>query len=254
VEKILTENGKAVGIKLASGTEVKSDYIISAADGHATIFEMLEGKFVNSTINQYYRMPLFKPLVYIGLGVNRTFQDVAQLVAGMSIQLDKPITVANQEIRRLGVRIFNYDTSLAAPGRTTLVVMFESDFSYWAELRQNPSAYNAEKERIAVAVVSALNKRFPGLAKQVEMWDVSTPVTFYRYTGNWQGSYEGFLITPTNMMLQMRKTLPGLDNFYMAGHWVQPGGGLPSALAAGCHVVQLLCHKDKRKYTAAIAK
>ena len=252
VEKILTEGGKANGVKLTNGSEFKADYVISAADGHSTIYEMLEGKYTDSTIDDYYKMPLFQPLVYIGLGVNRSFSDMPQLISGMVFHLDKPITIANKENNYLGVHAFNYDPSFAPSGKTSLVVSFDTAFNYWAELSQNPAAYKAEKEKIAVAVVSALNKRFPGLAKEVEMWDVATPVTFYQYTGNWQGSYEGFLITPKNMMLQMKKTLPGLENFYMAGQWVQPGGGLPSALMTGCHVIQLLCKKDKKKYTTKI--
>jgi len=31
----------------------------------------------------------------------------------------------------------------------------------------------------------------------------------------------------------MQKTLPGLANFYLAGHWVEPGGGLPAAAMSG---------------------
>jgi phytoene dehydrogenase-like protein len=252
VEKILVENGKAVGIKTTNGNEHKADYVISAADGHSTIYEMLEGKHADSTVDGYYKMPLFPPLVYVGLGVNRSFSDTAQLISGMVFPLDKPITIANHDNLYLGVHAFNYDPSFAPAGKTTLIVSFETNFDYWAELGENAAAYKAEKERIAVAVVTALNKRFPGLAKQVEMWDVSTPLTFYRYTGNWQGSFEGFLITPQNMTLQMKKTLPGLENFYMAGQWVQPGGGLPSALMTGCHVIQILCKKDKKRFSAQI--
>jgi phytoene dehydrogenase-like protein len=43
VEKILTENGKAAGIRLVDGTEHRGDVAVSAADGHATIFDMLDG-------------------------------------------------------------------------------------------------------------------------------------------------------------------------------------------------------------------
>jgi phytoene dehydrogenase-like protein len=249
VEKILTENGQASGIKLANGNEHKAEYVISAADGHSTIYEMLEGKFTDSTIDDYYKMPIFQPLVYVSLGVNRSFPDVPQLISGMVFPLDKPIEIGSQSNKYLVVRIFNFDSSFAPAGKTTLIVSFESTFDYWVQLCQNPAAYRESKEKIAVAVVSALNKRFSGLAKQVEMWDVATPVTFYQYTGNWQGSFEGFLITPQNMMLQMKKTLPGLENFYMAGQWVQPGGGLPTALMSGCHVVQLICKKDRKKFT-----
>jgi phytoene dehydrogenase-like protein len=193
-------------------------------------------------------MPIFQPLVFVGLGVKRVFTDIPQMVSGLIIQLEKPIMVGNKEHKSLGVKIYNFDPSFAPEGRTTLEVMFESDFSYWQELSQDHACYKAEKEKIAVAVVSALNKRFPGLSNQIEMWDVATPTTFYRYTGNWQGSFEGFLMTPENMNLRMKKTLPGLDNFYMVGQWVMPGGGLPSGLMSGNHVVQVLCKRDKRKF------
>jgi phytoene dehydrogenase-like protein len=53
VDKIIVENGKAVGIKLADGTEHRSDIVISAANGHATIFDMLDGKFINDKIRGY---------------------------------------------------------------------------------------------------------------------------------------------------------------------------------------------------------
>ena len=209
---------------------------------------MLEGKFIDETVEKYYKMPIFKPLVLIGLGVKRTFSDLPQIVSSLIIPLEKSITVGNKEHNHINMRIYNFDPSFAPEGKTTLEVMFESDFVYWQELSQDTARYKAEKEKIATAVVSALNKRFPGFSKLLEMWDVATPVTFYRYTGNWQGSYEGFLLTPENMMLQMKKTLPGLDNFYMAGQWVMPGGGLPSGLISGNHVIQILCKRDKRKF------
>ena len=44
VDKILVENDKSVGIKLADGTEHRADCVVSAADGRTTIFSMLEEK------------------------------------------------------------------------------------------------------------------------------------------------------------------------------------------------------------------
>jgi len=55
VEKILVENGRAVGIRLVDGTEHRADWIVSAADGHTTIFDMLDGKYVDDTIRGYYQ-------------------------------------------------------------------------------------------------------------------------------------------------------------------------------------------------------
>jgi phytoene dehydrogenase-like protein len=97
-------------------------------------------------------------------------------------------------------------------------------------------------------VVNQLDQRFPGLAKQVEMRDVATPLTWVRYTGNWRGSYEGWLPKKWNFMTRMSKTLPGLANFYMAGQWVEPGGGMPTAVMSGRNVMQIICKKDKRPF------
>ena len=82
------------------------------------------------------------------------------------------------------------------------------------------------------------------------MTDVATPYTTWRYTGNRQGSYEGWLPTTENIMTVMERSLPGLADFYMAGQWVIPGGGVPPALYSGRHVAQILCKRDGREFVA----
>jgi phytoene dehydrogenase-like protein len=49
-------------------------------------------------------------------------------------------------------------------------------------------------------------------------------------------------------MKHLKKTLPGLNNFYMIGQWVEPGGGLPTALMSGRNVSQIICKKDKKEF------
>ncbi len=61
-------------------------------------------------------------------------------------------------------------------------------------------------------------------------------MTFERYTGNWQGTFLGWLITTKTLRMRMSKTLPGLKNFYMAGQWVEPGGSVPTATMSGRNV------------------
>lgn len=48
---------------------------------------------------------------------------------------------------------------------------------------------------MANKVITLLDKRFPGLATKVEVCDMVTPITWERYTDNWRGSYEGWLIS-----------------------------------------------------------
>jgi len=253
VTQILVENDRAVGVKLEDGSEHRADYVVSAADGHFTIFDLLGGRYVDDKVRGYYdKMPIFPPLIYIGLGVNRSFDDVPQIISGLSLGLEKPVTIAGEERNRLDVRIHNFDPTLAPAGKTLLTIMIESNYPYWKTLREDMTRYKEEKKQIADTVVGLLEKRFPGLSAQVEMRDVATPVTFHRYTGNWQGSFEGWLMTPGTVTLNMRKTLPGLDCFYMVGQWVQPGGGLPSGAMTGRHITQMLCKRDRKRFATTI--
>jgi phytoene dehydrogenase-like protein len=252
VDKIIVEDDKAVGIKLSDGTEHRADWVVSAADGRTTIFDMLEGKYVDDTIKNRYDNPnLFSPLVYIGLGVADRFDEISPSVASLSFPLDTPVTVAGKEHDRLYVLNYSYDPALAPEGKTVLKVQFDTDYDYWEKLHEDPERYKAEKERIADDVIAALDKRFPGLASKVEMRDVATPVTWVRYTGNWRGSYEGWMFSGETFTSSMRKTLPGLENFYMAGQWVNPGGGMPTAAMSGNHTIQLICNKDGKKFVTS---
>ncbi len=247
VVEILVERDRAVGVRLADGTRHHGDIAISAADGHATIFNLLGGKHLNSKIRGYYdNLPIFPPLVHVALGVNRSFEGMP---ASVIYALDEPVTIAGQEQDHLGVEIGNFDPTWALPGKTVLKVMFTADYTYWKSLRQNPERYKEEKERIADQVIALLDQRYPGLANQVEMRDVATPVTWERYTGNWQGSMEGWMITKKTLPpFRMSKTLPGLKSFYMVGQWVEPGGGVPTAALSGRNVMQIICKRDRRTF------
>ena len=253
VSRILVENDQAVGVRLTDGTEHRADIVISAADGHATIFDMLEGKYIDDKIQGYYdELPLFPPLVHVALGVARAFDDVPYSIEGTSFPLDEPVTIAGRELTRLPVQIYNFDPTLAPEGKTVLRVMLTTDYAYWKKLREDPERYKAEKKQIADTVIAQLDRRYPGLADQVEMVNVATPTTFERYTGNWQGNHQGWLPTTEYFNLRMSKTLPGLENFYMAGQWVEPGGGLPLAGVSGRYVTQIICKKDKRPFVTTV--
>jgi phytoene dehydrogenase-like protein len=256
VEKILVEADRAVGVRLVDGSEQRAGRVISAADGHATIFKMLEGKYVDEKVKEpYEKWPIFPPLIFVGLGVNRSFENEPKTVSGIGFMLHQPVEIAGEMRDFLPLHLFNHDPSLAPEGKTSMVVMLNSNHAYWKELASDRASYEEKKGQIARTIVSLLEQRFPGIGEQVEMVDVATPLTFERYTGNWQGSFEGWLITPQNagtIMKPMSQTLPGLKNFYLCGQWVEPGGGLPTGVMSGRRLLQALCKEDGNKFKAKI--
>jgi len=256
VERIIVENNRAVGIKLADGSEYRAYRVISAADGYNTIFQMLEGKYADDKIREpYEKWPIFQPLIFVSIGVNRSFADEPISVSGFSYPLKEPIEIGDMVRERIWIHPYNHDSSLAPEGKTSIIVMLESRYDYWDKLAGDETAYKAKKEEIANTIVDILDQRYPGISSQVEVVDVATPITFKRYTGNWQGSFEGWLITPDNsnvMMKPMSQTLPGLTNFYMCGQWVEPGGGLPTGIMSGRRLVKALCKEDRKKFRTTV--
>ncbi len=234
VARILTTDGRAMGIRLVDGTEFSAARVISAADGHATLFDMLDGKYLDpKTREPYEKWPLFHSLLFISLGVNRKFDEIPISVSGITFPLKEPVMLGDKMRDRLPVHIFNQDPTMAPEGRTAITVMLESDYDYWKKLADDRSLYMQKKDETAAIIIKLLEQRFPGIGSQVEVTDVATPLTFERYTGNWKGSFEGWLITPDNaytMTRPMSQSLPGLKNFYMCGQWVEPGGGLPTSI------------------------
>jgi len=253
VAKILVEANRAVGIKLENGAEHRANCVVSAADGHTTIFKMLEGRFLNRKIRgRYEENPIFPPLIYISLGLKKTFDLGLGSSTGVSFPVEDPPVIAGERMTRLGFRIHNFDSSAAPFGKTLVKILLPSNMAYWEPLGRDERRYRAEKEHIVDQVVARMDKRFPGIADLIEMRDMATPLTYVRYTGNWQGSHQGWMITPKTGLIRIKNRLPHLKNFFMAGQWAFAGGGVPSAALSARHVVQLLCKQAGRPFVATV--
>ncbi len=251
VDKVLVEHNQAVGVLLADGTEHRADYVISAADYYSTIYQLLQGRFVNSKIQaRFDNWPPLDPLLQVSFGVKWEFPDDPWIVL---FHLQEPIEIGSRAVKSLVMRICNYSQTFAPKGHTLIQPMLETDWDYWVKLREDKAQYKAEKQRIADECLQRLERHYPGLNGQVEMTDVATPHTYWRYTRNHQGSYMGWSPTPKLLTQLIERTLPGLSHFYLAGQWVTPGGSVPASMMTGRHAIQIICQREKQEFTTTQA-
>lgn len=251
VTGIRVENGRATGVQCEDGTFLPAATVISCADGFTTIFKMLDGRYVDKKIRYLYEnCKTFPAIIQVSLGIKKVFPSLPHT---LNFQLVQPLRVDDQiQHERLEVETFNSDSGLCPEGTTVMTVRLPTSYDFWAQLKKtDPIRYRAEKKNVIREIIGILDKRFPGLAENVDRSDIATPATFVRYTGNWQGSYEGWLPTPRILGRRIPYTLPGLKNFYMAGHWVVAGGGLPSAALSGRYVAQMICAQKQKVFKAA---
>jgi phytoene dehydrogenase-like protein len=251
VKEIIVKDNVAIGVRTEDCTEHFADYVISAADGHSTIVNMLHEKYSNKLIKSYYgSFPKTQPFgLEIWYGVNRSFSNEPH---AMVLFLSQSITIENKERDRLDIEILNFDHSLAPQGKTVIKVNFDSEYDYWKELSSNQEKYKTKKQLVADLVAEKLDKRFPGFTKQVEAVDVVTPVS----VEHWTGGYRGFAQPwppPAELAKEINKhgvskTLPGLQNFYMVGQWAGGTFGISTVCLMARNLIREICKKDHRKF------
>jgi phytoene dehydrogenase-like protein len=248
VVEVLVENDRAVGVRLEDGTVIRSDLVLSAADGYSTIFQWLPEKYADPRIQElYHDLKPFPPLVFVSMGVDGDYSKEPWTI---SFPLKKPIKVGEKDVTRLLVRNHARDPAMAPRGKSVFTTPIETDYAFWEKILYHSERYREEKDRICKEVPAALDEIYPGILDRVEVTDVATPHTFIRYTGNWKGSYEGWLMTKKTMSLRFPQKLQGLAGFYMAGQWVAPGGGLPGATTSARSAIRLLCKDEKRSFVS----
>jgi len=246
VKTIIVEEGVAKGIVLDNGEKIFADYVISTVDGHHTIYDLLGGRFINDEIHhRYQNLKTVPPLFVATFGVTREFLEEPWLII---TNLEEPLVLGNCTIKEITYRIFNYSNKFAPAGKTVVQVMIEANWDFWEKLHNNETQYKKEKEAIVEKILSEMEEIFPHISQSVEMTDIVTPYTYFRYTRSHKGSIMGFMPEASTMMDIWDKSLPGLQNFYHAGQYSFSIGGVLAAIISGRHVIQLMCHKERKKF------
>ena len=251
VVQILTENGKAVGVRLENGEEQRADIVISNADGRKTIMELLEGKFVDDKIREACEEPADETnwSVHIFLGVKR---DLSTEPSSMIMLLPEPLEIAGHTCEHLEMQIYGFDRTMAPAGKGVIKVELVSKYSYWKALAEDKQKYEEEKVRVAARVIDILERRFPGIREQVEVVDVPTQLTWERF----MGGTHGFANTPNKKASFWSGlsgtggflTLPGLENFYFAGVWASMAPSLFGNALSGRRAIQAICKRAGKTF------
>jgi len=120
------------------------------------------------------------------------------------------------------------DSGLAPGGKSVGAICCIDYTSGWENLSRND--YLSKKEEVAKVFISRLEKLVPGIADEIEYYEVGTPTTVRRYTLNPEGAVYGFAQTPGKPSIDIKR-LP--DNLHFASAWGKTGGGFSGAIYGG---------------------
>ena len=257
VEKILVENDRAVGIRLADGSEHRADIVISNADGRKTIFNMLDGKYINETVRGYCE-PISDETfmaVDVMLGVNR---DLSREPSSLIMLLEQPVNIGGHKHESIEAQLYGFDKRMSPAGKGTIKVELPASYAYWKRLyNEDRARYKEEKQRVAEQVIEILERHLPGIEGQVEVIDVSTLMTWERFIGGSQGWFNmpnrrgDFSAREDPSDKKFKTTLPGLSNFYFVGVWATMMASLFNNADSGKRIIRRICERDGKKFKAA---
>ncbi len=245
VEEIVVHDDRATGVRLRDGTILEADLVVSTASMPETLQQLLGGRYSGS--DERHRLDtwkMFDPIVLLSYGVELPLRDVPSTIVAAS---SPPFSIGGHRNDYLYVRVYNDDPAFAPEGHCVVQLMATTDYEWWAT---RADGYAAAKDDLARRGLELLEPHVPGISAAVRMVDVATPLTYWRAARSWRGAFEGWQPTTQTFFGHVPKTLPGLAGLYMAGQWVEPGGGVPTALMSGRQLVQILCAQSGRAFVA----
>ena len=240
VSQVLVDKGKATGVLVCDKTGTNktwpADAVIVTVDTMA-MAHLFETPPKAPWLEKMRKVTAPTMVTFVSLGVNANLKNYPSYYL---FKLPKPLEFLGKEYPCLAVSNYASHRSYSPEGKSALTLQLPGDtYDFWKKA-QEEGRYTQEKQKLAEAVIAALEVQMPEIKNQVEVWDIATPLTYERYCGNWKGSWMTE-ITPDMDWDAYPATLEGLEGVYFAGQRMMPPGGLPVAMMSGRAAVQYLC-------------
>jgi prolycopene isomerase len=230
VTEILTANGKAVGVKLASGETYRARRIVSNATRWDTFEKLLPSAAMPAKEKRwqqrYEKSPSFLSL-HLGVQANviPADADCHHILLENWHEMEQPEGTIFLSIPTL------LDPSLAPPNCHILHTFTPSWIEDWQDL--SPSDYEAKKEAAAAKLISRLEAIFPGVAAALDYQEVGTPRTHRRFLGRDDGTYGPIPSRKLMGLLGMPFNSTSMNGLYCVGDSTFPGQGLNAVAFSG---------------------
>ncbi len=210
VSRILIEDGRAVGVELADGSEVRSTYVLSNADPGVTFDKLigrdqLSGRLQKKLDNMTYSGSCLSLFFAVDMDLreagldsgNYWFYDNENVDQLYRDGLESKLLASDgpPEMMFLTVTTLK-DPSKMHGGHHTCesfaFVGYEA-FEQWADEKSGAHTdnYEAMKEELAERMFQGLERRVPGISKHVVFWSLGTPVTNEHFVNATKGNLYG---------------------------------------------------------------
>lgn len=251
VTSINAEESRVSGVETVPRAMLVTPVVVSDADSKRTVMRLADREnFTRAYLDRTDELPLSMSgfVIHLGLGhevdesmrCGSIFVQPSYDEREMLAELQSMDQFPDPAKLRFGLMMHSlYDPTLAPQGCTSLdvlVPMVPYNFKKrWgvAEGGVRGDQYKQTKEKYAEAVVEAVGLHFPDLISQVQAYDISTPITYERYTMALDGCWYDSAATPRAMAQRRRGPRTPLRGLYFTGSKSPLGGGIYPSIMGG---------------------
>jgi phytoene dehydrogenase-like protein len=246
IDKILVRDGKATGVVLQNGDEIRSDVVSSSVDPYQTFLRMVEaehlpGEFLEQV--RHYKFRGSSGKVNLALDTLPDFRCLPGPGAHLRGAISVSPSVEYMERAYDDAKYGHYsrrpyidvvipsltDPSVAPPGKHVL-----SCFVQYAPYKLQGATWDGARDAFAENVIDTLTEYAPNLRNIIIGRQVLTPLDLEREFGLTEGNiFQGELSLEQLFFL---RPVPGwaqyktpIRNLYMCGSATHPGGGIMGA-------------------------
>ncbi len=226
VSRIVTQNGRAVGVETERGERYAAGQIIA----NTTLWDaaqLLGDAAPQRLMRQIAAQPQGWGARTIYLGVDEAaFPPGAAEHHQVIASYDAPLGEANS------VFISAHpadDPTRAPPGQRALTVSTHTEAGRWWRWRSDdPARYRAEKAAMAERMLDTVERALPGIRQHIRYQQAGTPVSFWRYTRRHQGMVGGLPQRPRNSgLLSLGPRAAGVGSLWLVGDSTFPARAPP---------------------------
>ncbi len=236
IERIIIENGRAIGVRLMDGTEDRADAVVMNADFAYGMKQFIDetdrSEMSDKKIDSYeYSCSTF--MIYLGIkGKINTLshhniyfsndykKNIEQIFSGQ-LPDDPSFYVQNACVT---------DPSLAPQGQSTLYVLVPVPNAV------APIDWQAKKDawRNRIIALMAERLRTPDLAERIEFERIVTPIDWKQKMHVYNGAVFNLAHNIGQMLyLRPHNKFDSVESLYLVGGGTHPGSGLPTIVESG---------------------
>ena len=249
-KKAKIKTKRAELIVFANGEEVSADYIICACDIKYVFKKLIrkhkyKSKILRRVLQHEKDFPMYSAF-QVAYSVDGLFEEIDDSL-GFGCN---PIEVGMTKTDRIYLKNYrSYGDYIAPEGKTVVQCMFiqyEKDFKFWKKLyKSDIKRYRQAKLNVANAVLSEIIKKYPQYDGKIEILDTWTPYTYAYRNNDTNGAYMRFITTAISKKANSSAEVKGVENVFLASHWLRYPGGLPMAAVTGKAAIDLIEEQNK---------